>query len=1064
MIAIASNEMLIRPFGVPACLSYSPSSELTHIQNYYNDIRQKYATGMSTEMTFRTPFENLIGDLATDLKLIQEPQRKGNIGAPDFKVYRGGAKIGYIETKDLDVDLDREIDSDQIKKYRASADNILLTNYHRFLLIRDGVLIEDFELFAETDLEKLRFFLTEEKATIFTRLLLNFSGFSKRTVCSAEQLASELSKRTRLLKELSKEQLDEDLINSKAGLPVFSTYDFYEGVRELIPDINSDDCSDAYAQTITYGLFLAKATHPSLILDRTNASSGIPKSIGLIRRIFLNISGDLIPSNLSWIVDEIIEVLNSTDIVSVLNEITDRTNAVKDAFILFYEDFLSQYDSAKRKKMGVYYTPRPIVSFIVGSVNFVLKQLFSKNMGLANDGVKVLDPAVGTGTFLSLVYLGALLELKNNRQSGMIEDKIRKHLLKDFYGFEIQITPYILSHLKLSLVVQSWFYKLSGNDRIQIYLTNTLEKSMHHDLVSFMREISEENVTANEVKAKENLLAVIGNPPYRGLSVNKSKWIQDLLHKGYTRPDGTVDQGYYVLDGKPLGEKNPKWLQDDYVKFIRFAQWKIDQSGEGVVGYITNNAYLDNPTFRGMRQSLLKSFNRIYIVNLHGNSRLHEKSPDGGIDENVFEIKPGVAIVIFVRHAGISKQEILYYDLYGTREQKFKFLDGARLKTLNWQMLLPTSPNYFLRPEGAETGLAIRDTWKINDIFKVGSVGIVTARDSLTIRWTADEVKQTVVKFMSMDPEQARVSYQLGKDVRDWRVVDAQEDLKKEGLRGDLVIPILYRPFDVRYTYYTGKSRGFLCMPRPKVMRNMLRSNISLCIGRAGHAVGSDKPWNLAFCSTVVEDFNLFYRGGNVNFPLYLYEEKVKGKNGKTNDLRETNISPALTEQLEKYYGFRPNPEDIFAYIYSILYSGRYREKFADALNIDFPRIPFTHDSEQFLMLARLGNELLDLHVGKEKPTGNTSFEVSGTNLVKFCEYRNENVFINETQFFGNISFDVWDFQIGGYQVLNKWLKDRKSRRLSNEELVMFPQIVEVLNRTIKIMAKIDETGFLDRM
>jgi len=443
-------------------------------------------------------------------------------------------------------------------------------------------------------------------------------------------------------------------------------------------------------------------------------------------------------------------------------------------------------------------------------------------MGFADDDVKVLDPAIGTGTFFWIAFLVALNELKNQGLRGLINEKIENHLLKHFYGFEILITPYVISHLKLADLLQRWYYRFEDKDRIQVYLTNTLEPSEVHGLLPFLREITEESRIANQIKLEKPVLVIIGNPPYSGMSANKGKWINDLLKKGYTRTDGSEDDGYYTVDGKPLEEKNPKWLQDDYVKFIRFAQWKIDKNGEGVVGFITNHSYLDNPTFRGMRESLLQSFDRIYVLNLHGNALKKERCPDGSKDENVFDIKQGVAISIFVKSKKFKDKKVFYADLYGLRDDKYRWLDRHTVDNVKWQEIEPISPFYFFVPKDTSLQKEYEKFWKITDIFPVNSVGIVTARDNLTIQRTPEDVWRVVLDFANMDPEIARRKYNLRKDARDWKVKWAQKDLVDSGLDKNKIVPILYRPFDVRYTYYTGKSRGFHCMPRPEVMKHML--------------------------------------------------------------------------------------------------------------------------------------------------------------------------------------------------------------------------------------------------
>jgi type I restriction-modification system DNA methylase subunit len=1019
-------------------------------QEYFKEIRSRYLTGDYTEHTLRTPFENFVKSLSADFDLIHEPKKEAKVGAPDFRALRKTVKVGYIETKDLSKNLDEELGSNQVKKYRESIDNLILTNYSRFILLRAGQKPFDFNLFSLPDLDNSKFVVSDEKVEELWRLLETFFSYSLPTIKSAQELSLELSKKAKLLKELAKEQLEQDLVKAKNGESTSSVYDFYEGTKELIKDIEVDDCADAYAQTITYGLFLAKTKYPD-VLDRNTAASHIPRSIGMIKRIFLNISGDAIPRNLSWIIDETIDALNTSSIKDILSEIDARGKTDRDPFTFFYEDFLSAYDPEKRKHLGVYYTPRPVVHFIVNSINYILKNDFNKLNGFADDDVTVLDPAVGTGTFLWLIYTLTLVELKKKGLGGLISKKIPNHILRDFYGLEILITPYIIAHLKLSLALKKWFYELKDDERHQVYLANTLEPSESHGLIPFMRELNEESRVANELKVKKKILVITSNPPYRGMSANKGQWIQDLLKKGYIREDGGKDNGYYQVDGKPLGEKNPKWLQDDYVKFIRFAQWKIDTAGEGVIGFITNHNYLNNPTFRGMRKSLLDSFNRIYVLNLHGSSLKQEKCPDGGKDENVFDIRPGVTISLFVKNKKLKERKVLYIDLFGKRETKYYWLDRHDVSNTEWKDLKPEAPFYFLTPE-ASAKLSEYDKYvKITDIFSLSSVGVVTSRDSLTIKWTPDEVWQTVSKFVTLDTESARSLYNLGKDVSDWQVSLAQEDLRTTGLRKELIVPILYRPFDVRYTYYTGHSRGFIGRPRSEIMRNMMERNLALLTMRQ---VSLDENYTHFLVSEHIVDNRAFLSSKGIVqvFPLFIYE----------NSKKTPNIASDFLLRLKETYGREVQSEDLFHYVYAVFYSELYRTKYAQFLRREVPRVPIVANYETFDALSEIGRHLVDLHLMKRKLSSSVRFNVQGSNHVNSVEYKEGQVRINKEQFFDGVSEKAWNFCIGGYQVLDKWLKSRRKRELSGSEIEHFIQIVETINQTIECMEKIDQTNFLD--
>jgi predicted helicase len=943
----------------------------------------------------------------------------------------------------LDKNLQEELESEQIKKYKESINNIILTNYHHFIFIRNNQKIFDIHLFNTNDLSKSQNRISTEK---INELLISFDWFftySIPVITTGEELALELSRKAKLLRELVREELDEDA-SLKDNASQSSVYDFFQGIKELISDITIDESADAYAQTMTYGLFLARI-HTKLPIRRETASSSLPRSIPIIRIIFANISYNL-PPNLSWIIDEIIDVLNASEIKKVLSDIDYRDKKDRDPYSFFYEDFLARYDPEKRKALGVYYTPRPVISFIAKSVNLILKSNFNKVSGFAEDDVTVLDPAVGTGTFLWLVYLLTLVELKNKGLGGIIRSKIKNHILSDFYGFEILISPYIFAHIKLSIVLSQWFYEMNQLERIPVYLTNTLEPSESHGLIPFMRELNEESRAANEIKQSKKVLVLMSNPPYSGTSANKSNWIRNLLKKGYTGADGHTDDGYFYVEGKPLKEKNPKWLQDDYVKFIRFAQWKIDRNGEGIVGYITNHGYIDNPTFNGMRYSLLKSFNRIYILNLHGSVLKKDLSPDGSKDENVFDIKQGVAIGIFVKTKKFDDTKVFHADLFGTREFKFEWLDKNTINSIKLTEVKPNSPQYLFVPQGSILDEKYKRYWDIREIFPVNSVGIVTARDNFSVKWTEEEIWNTVSDFARIeDVEVARTKYDLGKDARDWKVDLAQKDIVNCGPDKELIIPILYRPFDIRYTYYTGNSRGFHCMPRPEVMNHMRHYNIGLVFIRReelnipySHFLVTDK---------MVEHICLSSKTTCYLAPLYLYS-----KTG-----RKSNINPKLQELLKATYNERVAPERIFYYIYAITCSPNYRAKFNDNLRRDFPRIPFVKDRDIFVRLSQEGEKLVNLHVGHVEVEATTKFDKEGSNIVEHVKYEDEKIFINKDQFFDEVPSDVWKYNVGSYQVLEKWLKSRRKRELVSKDIEYFLKIIEIIKQTIMLTDKIDE-------
>jgi hypothetical protein len=1014
--------------------------EKKKFKKYLKDIREIYLTGDYTEWTFRTSFENFINSLNSNFNVIQEPKRVINLGAPDFKSFFGARKIGSIETKNLGENLDEIIKTDQIKKYVQSIDNIILTDYGRFLLIKKGQKIIDLNLFSIVDLNDTHFSISDEKIKSFIELIDEFFDYKIPTIINAEELARELAKKAKFLKTFVEKQLKEDLKNVLNEEITSSIYDFYLGIKGLIKDINIIDGADAYAQTVTYSLLLARQNSPGeLKID--SAAAYIPKNIGIIRRIFTNMSASDFPSNISLIISDVVDILNATDLDSVFSGIDKRGKKDKDPILFLYEDFLNFYEPEKKKKLGVYYTERPIVNFIVNSTHLLLKKHFDKPAGLADDTVTVLDPATGTGTFFWIAFLVVLNELRNQGLRGLIDEKIQDHLLKHFYGFEILITPYVIAHLKLADLLQRWHYRLKEDQRIQIYLTNTLEPSDDEQsrFIPFLKEIALENIATTKIKSKEPIIAIIGNPPYSGLSANKGKWIDNLLKKGYERADGSKDDGYYKVDDEALGEQKV-WLQDDYVKFIRFAQWKIDKNGDGIVGFITNHSYLDNPTFRGMRESLLESFDRIYVLNLHGNALKQEKCSDGSKDENVFDIKQGVAITIFIKNSKFKDKKVFHSDLWGLKEDKFKFLDRHTVVNVGWQEIYPISPFYFFVPKDTSSLSEYENFWQVKDIFPVNNIGMI-------IQWTPEDVWKVVQDFANIDPEVARKKYNLRKDSTTWKVEWAQKDLKSTGPNKENIVKILYRPFDIRYTYYTGKSNGFLARPLLKVMKHMRRDNLGLFTCRQQNKTG----FYHVFVTDKISDSDTVSNKTKERgylFPLYVYSD-----NGK----RTPNLNPKFLEFISKKYGDEFSPEEIFYYIYAILHSPKYRKKYAELLQSDFPRIPFIDDYEKFKKLSMLGMELAELHLMKKRLSVNTKFDVEGTNFVEKVTFKDRKLWINKVQYFDSVPIGVWNFRIGGYQVLDKWLKYKKNKKLSNEEIVRFLQVIEIIKLTIVIMKKIDE-------
>ncbi|MBA2123813.1 DNA methyltransferase [bacterium Unc6] len=981
--------------------------------------------------------------------------KKTDAGNPDFRIWDGKQNIvGYIEAKrPIEKNLDIIEDTEQLKRYLKTFPNLILTNFFEFRLYRNGQLIDRVLIARPFIIHTLKTIPPVEKEKDFLGLLNKFFSFSLPQTYTAESLAIELAKRTRFLKDqVIIEELKEEEEKGKGFI-----LGFYKAFQEyLIKGLTREDFADLYAQTITYGLFAAR-TRSQNGFNRKLAYDNIPGTIGILRDVFEFVSRGKLPPQMEWIIDDISEVLAVTDVKNILHQYFHEGKG-KDPIVHFYETFLAEYDPQTREKRGVYYTPEPVVSYIARSLQDILKEHFNRADGFASDSVTVLDPAAGTLTFLAEASKLAVEEFVSKYGEGGKEKFIKEHILKNFYAFELMMAPYAVGHLKMSFLLEGLGYRLQRDDRVKLYLTNTLEmEELAQAEIPGMASLSEESHLAGKVKKEQPILVILGNPPYSGHSSNIGNWISKEI------------KAYFQVDSKPLGEKNPKWLQDDYVKFIRFAQWKIDQAGEGVLGFITNHSYLDNPTFRGMRQSLMKSFNEIYILDLHGNSLKKEKCPDGSKDNNVFDIQQGVAIALFIKSKppipplekggkGGFDCKVHHSEIWGLREKKSDWLLRNDIKTTQWKKLSPTSPYYFFIPREEKGREIYEKYWKVTDIFPVNCVGIVTARDKFVIDFDKDVLKRRIAMFrnLSMPDELVKQTFKL-KDTRGWKFAEVRRELAKDDDWEQAITKILYRPFDKQWIFY---HDAVIERSRKEVMQHMIQENLGLLIKRQNKMT----PFSYTFVSDLIVESCVFESAfaNNTICPLYLYPNT--DKKGLFSHLesgeKKPNLNPELVEKLSQVYSQEPSPEEIFFYIYGTLYSNVYRKKYAEFLKVDFPRIPFTKDYDLFIKMERYGKVLVGLHLLKSIALDDplAQFPERGSGRMENPKYseKEKKVYINKDQCFEGIEKDVWEYQIGGYQVLNKWLKDRKGKTLSLNDIKHYCQIATALKKTIEIQKNID--------
>ena len=1069
------------------------------LKSYIKKIFEVAKRGDAREESYYSSLEQLLKDYSDSISKRQVQvttlPKKTDAGNPDFRIWDGKQSIvGYIEAKQpQEENLNQIEDTDQLKRYLHTFPNLILTNFFEFRLYREGQLIDKVQIARPYVIHKLGAIPPLEKEKEFFDLLDRFFSFSLPKTYTAKTLAVELAKRTRFLKEqVIIEELKQEEKKGKGNI-----FGFYQAFQKfLIHGLTKEDFADLYSQTITYGLFAAR-TRAENGFNRKLAFTYIPQTIGILRDVFKFISLEDLPQQMEWIVDDISEVLSAADVKQILHKFYHEGKG-SDPIIHFYETFLTEYDPQTREKRGVYYTPEPVVSYIVRSLDYILREHFSKRDGFGSTSVTVLDPAAGTLTFLAETARLAV-EDSAAKYGEVRELVIKEHILQNFYAFELMMAPYAIGHLKMSFLLEELGYKLEKDDRFKLYLTNTLEmEELEQTSLPGMASLSEESHLAGKVKKEQPILVILGNPPYSGHSTNIGDWISKEI------------KAYYQVDGKPLGERNPKWLQDDYVKFIRFAQWKIDQSGEGVLGFITNHSYLDNPTFRGMRQSLMQSFDEIYLLDLHGNSLKKERCPDGSKDENVFDIQQGVAIALFIKKqkkkepmhpmlapppqmnifAGKKAEEkpekhkctVYHSEIWGIREDKYNWLNKHDITKTKWKKIKPKSEFYLFIPRDEGLLKQYEAYPKITDIFPVNSVGIVTSRDSFAINTDREALKRRIRQFRDKNlPDDIVRQTFLLKDTSQFKLGQARKEVMGDHDWEKVITKILYRPFDVQWVFY---HDAVIERPRREVMHHMLQENLGLLTCRQQSSAGF---FHTFACNTITESCVVSNKTTEINylFPLYLYQKKDNPKKRSSGtvmmlfepqegyQVKKPNLSPVLIETLTKDFRKTLSPEQIFYYIYAILYSNTYRTKYAEFLKIDFPRIPFTKDYKLFNKMSEYGKRLIELHLLKSSDLDPAILRLQGKgdNKVEKLKYNNPPsppftkggkggfgcVYINQSQYFEGITEDIWQYKIGGYQVCDKWLKDRKGKRLSLDDMRHYSMIVASLSKTIKIQNAIDD-------
>lgn len=1026
------------------------------IYSYINDLNRALLSGQTTEHSLRGFLRDFLQAFDNTLTVINEPKRQ-QCGAPDYLIAKGNVPIGYVEAKDIDIDISTIKDTDnnsQLERYKQGLENFIFTNFLDFYFFRKGKKTATIRI---GNLQNNQILPLPENFEQFLNLIKDFLTYQGETLKTAEDLAKIMAQKAVILRDVLEKILNEADNNSlQQQMEAFT--------QTLLHNITKQEFADVYAQTITYGLFVARLNSPSFdTFSRAEARDLVSRTNPFLRNLFDYISGAQLEERAVWIVEDLVEVFRACDIKGIMARFTKGQS---DPFLYFYETFLTAYDKVTKKKRGVYYTPQPVVKFMVKAVDDLLQKEFGLNYGLADTSkikyeitdhvtgkkykkdvfkVQLLDPATGTGTFLAETIKAIYAKFQN--QQGLWPQYVQDALIPRLHGFELMMTPYVMCHLKLEMVLRETGYDLSHvhNQRFNVYLTNALENSYQNTPSLFVSWLAEEARSANEIKNDTPIMVVLGNPPYSGISSNGNLFYQEI--SAYKKEPMT---------NNPLQEKK-HWLNDDYVKFIRLAQLFIDKNKEGIIAFITNNGFTNNPTFRGMRYNLLKSFDRIYILNLHG---WYKEDKKGNInDENIFNIRTGVSINIFIKKANkkTSLANVYYKDLYGTKKEKFHFLSTNDLFSIAWKKINLDKTFYFFVDKDFSLQNDYENLFSISEFFPTNTTGIVTMGDRFIIDSQKDVLEERIKNFLTENctAQELTNQYSLGKNYAPWI------NNNKEFIKLDInkIIPLAYRVFDTKYIYY---DERLVWRPRTKVMRNFVnRENWGIVFKK-----GLSSNAAPAHVTKYIIDFRSWscsgMQGGDYVAPLYIYTDSqdfdlTREPNVNMKMVNAFALKTGLTFTKEKEDNKETfSPIDILDYIYGILHSNKYQKKYAEFLKIDFPRVPYPQDKAYFQEIAHFGTQLRQLHLLEGNIPVITSYPVAGSNNVEEINYQDGKVYINKNQFFDKVPATVWDFFIGGYQPAQKWLKDRKGYCLNFQEIMHYQKIISVLYYTQTISEKID--------
>ena len=1058
----------------------------SNITTYIEELNKVYQTQQATEATYRGILQNLIKTLLPKVTIIHEPKRSA-YGVPDYKILKNGIAISFIETKNLnDKDLKGEkekLHKEQFDRYKSALNTIVFTDYLTFHLYENGELTSSANI-ANIVNQTIIATEDEKEEAVFLKIIQTLGNASPQKITQAGKLAEIMAAKAKLIatiigSAMSENKTDEDK-NLHDKLSVFQ--------KILVHDMDEKQFADFYAQTIVYGMFIARINDKTpKTFSRLEAAELIPSFNPFLKKIFKNIALAELHSCIVWIVDDLAEIFRVTDMAKVLRNYGKETGR-KDPIIHFYEEFLEEYNPKIREEFGVWYTPAQVVHFIVDAVNDILIDEFGIENGLADNSkieitdhngnakeihrIQVLDPATGTGTFLAEVC--HVIHSYYKGQEGLWPEDVIKHLIPRINGFEYLMAPYTMAHLKLATALQLDQNKGKLPERLNIYLTNSLEEEQPETKLDFGTFVSDEANAANALKRETPVMVVMGNPPYNEKSANKGKWIMDLMDD-YKQEPGESKKVIKINKRtkqktfkNTLKERNPKGINNDYCKFIRLGQHFVNRTQEGVLAYITANTFLDTRLFRGMRYDLLKTFDKIYIINLHG-STMRSESTSELKDQCIFDIMQGVSINIFIKKKDKETSplaQVFYKDIYGSRKLKLDFLAENQLSTVDFQEIVPSAPLYIFRPHDNHLQEVYESGFKIDKLMPNYVQGFKTGKDEISIQFDKELLEELCKDILNNNSHDVITKYSLPDNA-----VQKIQSIRKEITTSNYnwknnLCKINYRPFDNRWTIY---GKIFMDRHRPEIQKNIInKNNIVLGIGKSGNVMGNSE-WSLVSISDMAMDINVIPRGGIYLFPLYIYEGMLQYANFTPDIVKKIESITELfmqdchdTERSEN--GFLPI--DLIDYIYAVLYSPSYRDTYNDFLQSDFPIIPYPNSADYFFSIAEKGKELRELHLMKtikqqDIITQYPVYDANNDNIVlsrKFVENDNDTgrVYINETQYFDNVPKDVWEMFISGYQVADKWLKDRLNKKLTNEEIIHYQKMIVAIKRTIEIQEDID--------